>query len=488
MALTLTRAALTACLCVVSAFPGYYDCNGPSWTIGTFVTDRMEDSARTLKDGSSIITITSDATGGQWRAGMTHTITVTTTGTVLPNKLQVSAGTITGGTSDQGPTCINKYPAQSLSHSYTFTSPPEGSGTVNFYILAGNADNVYLAPPFSLTEGPPATRSPTTTMSPTASPAITLPPSASTTGKDACVDQALSSFPCSYSDGGFKVEWSLSDTQIRFRVTQSTSGWVGLGYGSRMIGSYATIGWCSGGTATIEEYKLNGKSVGAVNTISTPVSDRSCTEAGGTTAITYTVPLSTSDRSISPSGTVKAIYAWGSNDGKSSHPSSNSGKAEINFNTGEGKKTEETNWEVVHGASMWLSFALFMPTGLFMASGYVKMKLVNFWFYGHIGAQFLAFVFALTGLIVALQYFEEPLESSHGEFGIAIFAIFCVQILGGIIRPKKEASWRSKWEISHKSIGALLLTFGLINVFLGFGAGEGEEEEEDEEGDGQLYV
>uniref|UniRef100_A0A7S2TQH7 Cytochrome b561 domain-containing protein n=1 Tax=Lotharella oceanica TaxID=641309 RepID=A0A7S2TQH7_9EUKA len=135
---------------------------------------------------------------------------------------------------------------------------------------------------------------------------------------------------------------------------------------------------------------------------------------------------------------------------------------------------------------MWIAFALLMPGAIFV-SRYAKVYAPTRWLMIHIGMQMLGVILAIAGLAIALDNFDEPLESSHGKLGVTLMAFYFVQILmGGLARPEKtnpKTRCRTVWEYTHKGFGLSIVILGLINVFLGLTVEEMEEEEGEGGGD-----
>jgi len=249
-----------------------------------------------------------------------------------------------------------------------------------------------------------------------------------------------------------------------------------------MVGSPAVIGWCDS-TPNIYEYSLNGEEEGDVNVESTTqLQNKQCSESGGTTTISYVRPLNAPSKTINIEEEQRVIFAWGSSKSKSEHDEDDKGRAKVNFRTGDFEIIDDDeDLALAHGVCMWIGFSLLLVSGIFVSrygKGYAPMR----WLFVHISLQFLALIFALAGLGIALASFEEPLESTHGQLGLAVTVLLICQIFaGGFLRPNKsvpKSLKRAVWEITHKGSGGVICFLGLINVLLGLTL---EEEEEDEE-------
>mmetsp|Transcript_16119 Transcript_16119/g.24312 ORF Transcript_16119/g.24312 Transcript_16119/m.24312 type:complete len:591 (+) Transcript_16119:22-1794(+) len=483
----------------VGAFPWDMQCNLDTLSVNSFTTSRMATTAQSLK-ATTFVTVTSSSPTNTYVPGETYTVTVAHT-FPYDQKAQVTAGILSGGTANnnnQGPRCQNTYP-ETQSNTYTWIAPSAGSGPVEFHIVVGNYDNLYKVPTFTMTE---ATASPTITMHPTAaSVSPTQSPVVPTSSPTAptCADgplETLLSYPCSFSTKGFTVDWAYNTSHLSLQISQSTGGWVGFGFGDRMVDSHAAIGWCTGtANVNVEEYFLGGRTTSSVNIGNTILYQKSCSEVNGKTSVRYVRPLSSPDRIIDLNGDNKVIMAWGSSDSKSTHSGSHSARASINFKTGTGKAEEENkDAELAHGSLMWLAFAFFMPVGAFMPS-LGKICLPKYWFYIHAMFQMTAGVLALIGMAIALASFEEPLEGNHGKLGVTLFVLAAVQIIAGsLFRPKKTdipTCKRNAWYYGHLLLGFVIIFLGCLNVYSGLSEnGEDEDsgggDEDDDEGSGSM--
>eukprot|EP00466_Bigelowiella_natans_P000067 jgi/Bigna1/125362/aug1.1_g70 len=438
-------------------------CDISTWSVGAAVTTQMNVGSRTMSDGSSAISITTDMpSSNRYFPNYQYSITVSTTA-ILSQKVVVSAGSI------NGQVCVNRN-VQRHSHTYTWTAPAAGSGTVSFHILAGNLDVVYVLPSTTtFTEltstAPTSTFNPTSSPivishSPSAAPSISASPTTLSNNHNACFDSTLNTYQCSFTDKGLTILWSYSNSEIAFNVSKSTDGWVSLGFGKEMVGAVAVIGWCIGGSHFIQDYKLNSKQSSGVNPVSTVLRDLACSEINGVTSIKYIQPISSNDLTIDLTTFQRVIYAWGTSDSKSKHDDDDQGRAEINFKTGEAKLIDDEDHALGHGICMWIAFSFLLVSGI-LVSRY-------------------ALIFASAGLGIAFVHFDEPLESSHGQLGLVIcIALICQILAGGFLRPDKsvpKSKKRFMWEIGHKGVGSAIVVMALVNVFTGLLLeGEGDE-------------
>jgi len=291
---------------------------------------------------------------------------------------------------------------------------------------------------------------------------------------------------CKFSATGIDVEWSLNSTMIALKLSAPTGGWVGFGFGSQMVGSTAQIGWCGGGFPSVSEYKLNGKSTGDIQLVSTVLKRATCTEAGGTTTVEYLRDLNSPEYNIDPSSSTPVVYAYGGSDGLSQHTQSNRGLGRITFNSGESSVEEEEDYVLAHSTCMWLGFSFCWPLGMFAARYYKPFfsKDSKNWFYAHGILQTIGLVLIIPGFALGIKMKEDEdmFVDNHGKIGLALFICGVLQWFAGVARPHKdsEGNWiyvRIAWEYGHKIAGFMIVIFGFLNVFYGLREDDDSREE-----------
>ncbi|GAB5360653.1 hypothetical protein AAMO2058_000645600 [Amorphochlora amoebiformis] len=327
------------------------------------------------------------------------------------------------------------------------------------------------------------------TSSPTVQPPTSMSPTAS--NRACVVSGGLSGVKpgCKFegSSNNFGVEWAINSTHIFVKASASTTGYVGMGWGKSMPGSFAVLGWCVGSTRNIQEYSISSRSVAGVSAQGwSRLSKISCTEADGKTTIEFLRPLSTPTGTFDLSGSHDIIYASHDTDSLAAHSSSEYGKAKINFESGESEEVEEIDYITSHSAVMWIAFSFLMPLGvaapIFFRDCFPSVP--GCWFKFHMGVQFLAAAFMIVGFVLAFyvtQNDDERFEDPHGQLGLSLIIFASLQMLAGILRPHKEegseqSTIRTVWKGFHQIVGAFLVIGGLINCSLGLQANDQAED------------
>ncbi|XP_075515667.1 cytochrome b561 and DOMON domain-containing protein At3g25290-like [Primulina tabacum] len=126
----------------------------------------------------------------------------------------------------------------------------------------------------------------------------------------------------------------------------------------------------------------------------------------------------------------------------------------------------------IHGTLNAVSWGIMFPIGIIIAR-YVRAfpSADPAWFYLHISCQVSAYAIGVSGWGTGLKLGSESKgvrHASHGNIGIALFALATVQIFALLLRPKKDHKYRFYWNIYHQGIGYAILILGIINVFKGF--------------------
>lgn len=129
-------------------------------------------------------------------------------------------------------------------------------------------------------------------------------------------------------------------------------------------------------------------------------------------------------------------------------------------------------WRVAHGVFMALSWGVMLPTGMFIARfGRSRAPL---WFHVHQTVQSLGVLFALLGFIISMLMVSEGLFLAYGHSitGLLVTLIGFQQPINAGLRPhvvegQPKTCRRIWWERLHKNLGRLGLSLGMCNVFVG---------------------
>jgi hypothetical protein len=125
----------------------------------------------------------------------------------------------------------------------------------------------------------------------------------------------------SLEKGPFSLSWELTDDRVFFTLSAETTGWVALGIDPErsMLGADFIIGYVSGGEVSVADHYGNSRyshqddSAGGG---STNIADISGSESGGTTTISFSIPLAPDDprdKQLEPGRTYTILLAHGGN-------------------------------------------------------------------------------------------------------------------------------------------------------------------------------
>ncbi|MFP4383398.1 MAG: DOMON domain-containing protein [Spirochaetia bacterium] len=144
----------------------------------------------------------------------------------------------------------------------------------------------------------------------------------------------------SLEKGPFSLSWEIRDDRVFFTLSAETTGWVALGIDPErsMLGADFIIGYVSDGEASVADHYGNSRyshqddSEGGGTT---DIADVSGSESGGTTTISFSIPLSpddSRDKQLEPGRTYTILLAHGG-DGEDNFKSAHTTKtrAEISL-------------------------------------------------------------------------------------------------------------------------------------------------------------
>ncbi|MBI4833327.1 MAG: DOMON domain-containing protein [Planctomycetes bacterium] len=100
---------------------------------------------------------------------------------------------------------------------------------------------------------------------------------------------------------GVTMKWSVVGTDLSVTLSAQTAGWVAVGFNptNRHQGANIIIGYVSGGVAFIEDNFGNGPTTHVTDGIQN-VTEKTGTEAGGITEISFKIPLNSGDAQDQP--------------------------------------------------------------------------------------------------------------------------------------------------------------------------------------------
>ncbi len=102
-----------------------------------------------------------------------------------------------------------------------------------------------------------------------------------------------------------------------------------------------------------------------------------------------------------------------------------------------------------------------------------KNFLSKFWLYAHAGLNSLNYIFTVAAFSVAVKTMSteghDHFDHAHPKMGLSIFILVSFQVLGGLLRPSKNAksTLRKTWENVHHLLGVALFCMGVYQLYSG---------------------
>lgn len=284
------------------------------------------------------------------------------------------------------------------------------------------------------------------------------------------------------------LSWRVIEEQQRvtFQITSPRKGWVGLGLGSAMVGSYAVI--AREDDNTIQPYLLNGKSISDVTPAPTsdfPVYDPQYSQIQDpktgefSTMATFTLPWSANGAgvTIDPTGSTSLIYADGPADNSwAKHTAYGGVTVNLELGTVSESNTAPLDVKMVkaHAVLMTLAWAFFLPLGaLFSMFKESMVKGEGKWFKMHRAFQMFGVILNIVAFVLIIEAYKKAgidnFQLDHAKIGLSVFIGAMFMPLFAVIRPyaTPRTAWRIVWEFVHKKLGYGLLIVGLVNCVLG---------------------
>jgi hypothetical protein len=280
-------------------------------------------------------------------------------------------------------------------------------------------------------------------------------------------------FTAEFSNGDFKVHWTLSGDSITFGLEAKTTGWVSIGFGSSvMSGADMVIGWVDsqGSVTVIDSYTQEGSRQHPADTNQGGTDDIlefGGSENNGWTRIEFKRLLATGDnkdQNIPNDGKIEIIWATGNGDNFNDQHNQR-GAGTINLATGEAEEDDIPVLWPFHAILMVLGF-IFMLKAIIIAH---FLRKENWWLKAHKTINSLAVIFALLGLSMAVYMVTEA-ETGHFRVPHAFLGI--VTIIFVIISPSLgfaqfKAGGKKSIKTAHKIFGYLTLILMLIMIVSG---------------------
>ncbi|WCJ30365.1 Cytochrome b561 DM13 and DOMON domain-containing protein At5g54830 [Euphorbia peplus] len=285
--------------------------------------------------------------------------------------------------------------------------------------------------------------------------------------------------------------WTLGKDKISIAARgEKKSGYIAIGFGTRMINSYAYVGWVDeSGMGHVYSYWISGKDAASIHPTNENLTDVRCKSENGIITFEFARSLrpscSHSDQMdckniIDSSSPLKVIWAMGSKwtDGRLSETNMHSvtSRRPVRVLLMRGSTEAEQDLRpvlAVHGFMMFLAWGILLPGGI-LSARYLKHVKGDGWYQIHVYLQYSGLAIVLLGLLFAVAELGGFYVSSlHVKFGLIAIFLACAQPINASIRPKRPAngeevsSKRIIWEYSHIITGRCAAVAGVAALFSG---------------------
>lgn len=294
---------------------------------------------------------------------------------------------------------------------------------------------------------------------------------------------------------GIAVYWSKNNdtatnsgnTLVDFGFSGTTSGYAAIGFPATpniMVGATAIIatpcGSCSPTGATIGDYYLAGyTSSDIIESAGIPVtnmkaSSASSTGTDGMITATFTVELPTSNVDSRSTNIILAEGPVSSSGVFLDHRGSrSSGNIDLLINDNNNANVTSSSMSSVGQAHAWLmtiGFGVLMPLGVIAAIG-LRAGYGPHWFEYHRYIMLFAFLVVIAGFATGFVHSDEKGEVErisydvHSALGITAFILVSLNVIAGLLRPRKDHKKRGVWNVVHHNMGRIGLILAIINIY-----------------------
>ncbi|CAG8459603.1 11737_t:CDS:2 [Diversispora eburnea] len=270
---------------------------------------------------------------------------------------------------------------------------------------------------------------------------------------------------------------SSSSDVVKFKmVAPSTVGWIAVGIGSSMIGSYMVMAWpTTTNTVAISQRIAYSYSIPAVTTSQSDITvDTSSGVSNGQFIVSFSRPATVVNSTVTSSTTA---FIWGMQ--STTRPEDNPSTTVIAKHDSIGRITltgglsTYDKYIISHGLIMFLTWGLIVPGAIFIAR-FARNVIPQGWFRLHWGIQlFLAAPLLVIGLLLAIGAgVKFNPGNTHEMLGVILIGLFFGQLTLGWIHHKLYDSSRKYipwWTKLHWWWGRIIALLGFVQITLGLG-------------------
>lgn len=291
------------------------------------------------------------------------------------------------------------------------------------------------------------------------------------------------------------LKYELNDVKdaVTFTMTHQGTGWLGLGFGSMMIGSDAIIGLPGVDISKTNpgKYHMEDLDLGGVNLVADErqtIINGSLTQKNGVTVMMFARLLNESGEVLLlPEGSNDFIFAYGMDNFLGFH--ANRGAFKLDFTAGAEELVINDYYALwrAHGACAFAAWGVLTPIAVAasLLQAFVFPEKLNgaLWFQIHRAFNSLTFALTVVAFALAVSGYQQTgrahFNAAHQIAGLVIFIAVTLQVLGGIFRPHappkegagqgqggphKKTQTRFVWEVLHKSMGYGILAVGFWQI------------------------
>ncbi|CAM8960529.1 unnamed protein product [Rhodiola kirilowii] len=285
--------------------------------------------------------------------------------------------------------------------------------------------------------------------------------------------------------------WTLTKDSISIAARgEKKSGYLAIGFGSRMVGSFAYIAWFDpDGVGKVNTYWIDGQDASSIHPTKENLTYTRCKTENGIITMEFTRPLKPAckrderpecNNIIEPTTPLKMVWAMGARwtdenlSERNMHSITSNRPVRILLLHGSAEAEQDLRPVLaVHGFMMFLAWGILLPAGV-LAARYLKHVKGDGWFQIHVYLQYSGLAIVLLGLLFAVAELRGfHFQSVHVKFGTIAILFASIQLVNASMRPKKPENGeaaspkRIYWEYLHVISGRSAIVLGMAALITG---------------------